>query len=341
MDAERLRALVDWPALGLPAELAASAALDDRDLERLQAARGFLAGEPRRAREALEALKPLLVEGKYDVRGLSVLLQAVAFDQPVVGAAAVLERMARLLDGEWALLEPAAEDKRRKLATLAFAATLDQVRVALSVAARSGEVEKALDRWPEGRDPSAWDALCEAVAAAARTRGLDGVLAKIPDVWAASQPLLRKPEAASSEGAADDDDDSDPPPAAREPKPRPARVPARAAGSKVTLRASTHFFDLLDKLRAFETLLGRNEHGKAAIVAQDIEATIEHFDARQFFPELFTGFFEGLASRAEELAAFQAELDSPSWRALAQLYKVDLDSFLRAGSKARAGGRAG
>jgi hypothetical protein len=149
---------------------------------------------------------------------------------------------------------------------------------------------------------------------------------------------VRKPEAAT-EPDADDDDERDPPPT-REPKPRAARLP-RASGSKVTLRASTHFFDLLDKLRAFETLLGRNEHGKAAIVAQDIEQTIAHFDARLFFPELFTGFFEGLATRAEELAAFQAELESPSWRALGQLYKVDLDAFLRAGSKTRAGGRAG
>jgi hypothetical protein len=355
MDAERLRALTDWQSLGLPAfntTLPVASPVEERDLERLQAARGLLTNEPARPKDAMSALKPLLDEGKYDIRALAVLLQAVALERPIVGAATALDTLARLLRESWESIGPLPDERRRKLANLAIPATLDHLRVALTAAAQSGQVEKALDRWPEGREPATWDALCEAVHAAARDRGLDGVLAKIADVRAACQPLVRKPPPPAVATQPDDDDDDDterlrmarlmPPVAPAEPKPRSSsssRGPTRVAGSKVTLRASTHFFELLDKLRAFETLLGRNECGKAAIVAADIEQTIARFDARLFFPELFAGFFEGLASRAEELAAYPSELESPSWRALGQLYRVDLESFLRAGGKPRVGGR--
>lgn len=339
MERDRLRELADWPALGLPpAALESSAPLDERDLERLQAARALLAGEPPRAREALDALKPLFAERKYDIRAVAVLLQAVACDRPVVGAAAALDRLARLVSEDWEALGPVADDKRRKLANLAFPATLDQVRVALTAAAQSGQLDVHFDGWPEGRESRVWDLLCEAVTAAARDRQLDGVAAKIADVRAAWQPLVQKSQLVVEASAAGDEVSEAPP---REPTPRTeGDLPARQSGGEVSLRASPHFFELLNKLRAFETLLERNDCGKAAIVAQDVEQTIASFDVRLFFPALFAGFFEGMAGCADELAAFQGELDAPSWRALAQLYRVDLEAFLRAGGKSRAGGRA-
>jgi hypothetical protein len=333
MDLERLRETVDWPAMGLPNVLPDSAtALEESDLERLQAARSALMSQPSHPKDAVAKLRPLFDEGKFDIRGLAVLLQAVTVDRPVFGAAAVLDQVAQLLSDDWEALGPAPEDKRRKLANMAFAATLDQIKVSITAAAQSGQIEKALDGWPDGREPGTWDLLCEAVGKAARTRALDAVLAKLPDVRAACNPLVRKPEPAADES----DDTPEPTP---EPKPRAPRRDSRAGG-KVTLRASNHFFELLEKLRAFESLVARNECGKAAIVAQDIQQTIASFDPRLFFPELFAGFFEGLAMRAEELAAYSAQLEAPSWNALAQLYKVDLEAFLRAGGKTRVGGRA-
>jgi hypothetical protein len=334
MDLERLREVTDWPALGLPlAVLGAAAPLEPSDLERLQEARGALTNPQSRPKDAIKALKPLFEAGKFDIRGLAVLLQAVAIDRPVMGAAAALDQVARLLTDTWDMLGPAPEDMRRKLANMAFPAALDQIRVSITAAAQSGQIEKALDGWPDGREPATWDALCEAVHAAARARALDAVLAKVPEVRAACQPLVRKPEPAFP-------DELTPEPMLIEPKPRaPRREPSRSGG-KVSLRASNHFFELLEKLRAFETLIGRNECGKAAIVAQDIQQIIANFDPRLYFPELFAGFFEGMASRAEELAAFGAQLEAPSWNALAQLYKVDLEAFLRVGGKPRVGGRA-
>jgi hypothetical protein len=174
------------------------------------------------------------------------------------------------------------------------------------------------------------------VQAAARPRKLDAVIAKLAEVRAACQPLVRKPEPADEVTG---EHEAALPEPAPEPKPRPPRRDAARAGGKVTLRASNHFFELLEKLRAFETLIARNECGKAAIVAQDIQQTIANFDPRLFFPELFAGFFEGLASRADELAAFGAQLEAPSWSALTQLYRVDLEAFLRTGGKPRIGGR--
>jgi hypothetical protein len=295
MDLAAVRALVDWAALGLPpGPLSPAAPLDDRDLEGLQSARAsLLGGKPR---DALTTIKPLLDDGKYDIRGLSVLLQAVAVERPVVGAAAALDRLAGLLDADWEALGPSPEDRRRKLANVAFPAMLDELRVALTIAGTSGPVVDA------------WEALCQAVQEGARTRGLDGVVAKMAEVRAAC-PSPPKP----------------PPPEAQ-----PAPEPQPASSPPLALRPSPAFLQLLDRLRAFETLLARHENDKAAIVAQDIEATIAQFDPRLYFPELFSGFFAGLAEHAAELAAFQGEQDSMAWRAMGQLYRVDLEAFLRA-----------
>src|SRR4051794_28074829 len=117
MDSDRLRELIDWSALGLPAEpFAPATPLEERDLEHLQAARGHLMATPARPKDAIAVLKPLLDEGKYDIRALAVLLQAVAYDRPVLGAAAALDQLARLIGKQWEELGPAPEDKRRRLA---------------------------------------------------------------------------------------------------------------------------------------------------------------------------------------------------------------------------------
>lgn len=85
---------------------------------------------------------------------------------------------------------------------------------------------------------------------------------------------------------------------------------------------------LLAKMRTFDLLIGRGEHAKAAIVASDIRHVIEHFDPVAYLPALFAEYFKALHRAITDIAPYWQASDSPSWHALEQLYRTDLDAFL-------------
>lgn len=86
----------------------------------------------------------------------------------------------------------------------------------------------------------------------------------------------------------------------------------------------------LRKLEAFEALVKRGDMGKAAVVAQDIDACVQSFDPRVYLPKLFMPYFRLLSANIGSIAPHWHETDSAAWRALEQLYRVDLDAFLEA-----------
>lgn len=145
----------------------------------------------------------------------------------------------------------------------------------------------------------------------------------------------------------DEDDDAgaqedDASPEGRESAPSVPVVKSSANSSKtntVTLEVSHQFLQLLSKLKAFETLIERGDVLKAAIVVEDIQTAIEHFDPRDYFPGLFSRFSELLAQNADTVSEFIDNRDSFAWKSLAQFYKVDLAKFVRgdgdAGSRRR------
>jgi hypothetical protein len=97
---------------------------------------------------------------------------------------------------------------------------------------------------------------------------------------------------------------------------------------RVELVASQHFVELVGKLKAFEVLVEKGEHEKAALVADDVLATLDSFDPRDYFPELFSRFSSLVSTNIETLSGHWGNKDSVAWKALGQFYKVDLKGFV-------------
>lgn len=112
----------------------------------------------------------------------------------------------------------------------------------------------------------------------------------------------------------------------------------RAAPREVTLRISAQFVLLQERLAAFASLLQARQYLRASLVAEDIQNTLEAFDAPTYFPGLFAEFFVGCAEHAGELSQFGSGAGDPRWQALTRLYRTDLERFL---ALERPGGEAG
>jgi hypothetical protein len=91
---------------------------------------------------------------------------------------------------------------------------------------------------------------------------------------------------------------------------------------------------LMNKLAAFNTLVERQDYQRASVVAADVLQVVEHFDPRVYLPALFSRFFAGLSTHAEQVEPLLQSTESLSFRALDQLYRVDLETFLSQGVNA-------
>jgi hypothetical protein len=89
---------------------------------------------------------------------------------------------------------------------------------------------------------------------------------------------------------------------------------------------------LMLKLAAFDTLVARQDFQRASVVAADVLNVVEHFDPRVYLPALFSRFFAGLSTTAEQVEPLLQSTETLSFRALDQLYRVDLEAFLAQGS---------
>jgi hypothetical protein len=114
-----------------------------------------------------------------------------------------------------------------------------------------------------------------------------------------------------------------------------AGSPPAAATVGPSIPVSPALAQLLNKLAAFNTLVEREDFGRATVVAADVLAVIERFDPRVYLPSLFSRFFSGLSEHAEQVEPLLQNTESLSFRALDQLYRVDLDAFLKQSTQAR------
>ena len=106
-------------------------------------------------------------------------------------------------------------------------------------------------------------------------------------------------------------------------------VDARLGRAEVGV--SHEFFALIQKLEAFSKLVKKGDLARAAIVADDLMQTIDAFDPRKYFPELFSDFSELLSKHIDVLTNHWQDRDSPSWKAHSQFYRVDLKRFVGGG----------
>ncbi len=130
----------------------------------------------------------------------------------------------------------------------------------------------------------------------------------------------------------DEPPEEDTPMRARAPEAEPPRAAPVPEGP--TIPVSPAMAQLMRRLAAFDTLMERQDFRRASVVAADVLHLMEHFDPRVYLPTLFSKFFAGLSAHADEVESLmQQGTDSLSFRALDQLYRVDLEAFVGPGEE--------
>ncbi|QRN93347.1 hypothetical protein JRI60_29615 [Archangium violaceum] len=125
-----------------------------------------------------------------------------------------------------------------------------------------------------------------------------------------------------------------------EPEEEESQAPSRPAESLRSASSSAGpsmpispaLAQLMSKLAAFDTLVERQDFLRASVVAADVLNVVEHFDPRVYLPALFSRFFAGLSTNAEQVEPLLQSTETLSFRALDQLYRVDLETFLAQGA---------
>lgn len=95
------------------------------------------------------------------------------------------------------------------------------------------------------------------------------------------------------------------------------------------VEGSYHLNLLMRKLEAFDYLISEEKYASAALVADDIYMIIADFDPKLYFPKLFSRFSLLLAANINDLLAYNEYKESPGWQAMKELYKVDLEGFVK------------
>ena len=99
-------------------------------------------------------------------------------------------------------------------------------------------------------------------------------------------------------------------------------------GASMEVNGSPALTVLMEKMAAFDVLITQGKTSRAALVADDINAIIEDFDPRVYFPQLFANFTLKYVTHINALSAFKGHKESLEWKAMQELYKVDLASFV-------------
>ncbi|MFY0567104.1 type VI secretion system protein IglI family protein [Archangium lansingense] len=277
--------------------------------------------------EAADAVEGLLAENLFEVRLLGYFLFAVLHEEGLPRLGAILEALAELIRSNWEGLP--ARDKRtvllNKSVTWLFQTLFDTL---------SYHQAKKDERWQGW-----WKASTVAQAAAAIQKAQElHALLSVPGYRSGSEalakllPWLRDLHAQLVANMPQDPPALPPQQEKQEPEP-PAEPegpsPFLKLGQPVQLMGSAHLVDLCNKLKAFELLIERKEFQKAALVSDDILATLEGFDPRRFFPDLFASFGALLNKHVRDVQEHWESKNSREWKALAQFYQVDLERFVR------------
>ncbi len=101
------------------------------------------------------------------------------------------------------------------------------------------------------------------------------------------------------------------------------------SGNMPVVEGSIHLVELLKKMAAFEELINDEKFIHAALVADDINATIENFDPRLFFPSLFKNYSKLFAVSINELAEAEDARETLAWKAMESFFHVDIDEFVK------------
>jgi hypothetical protein len=276
---------------------------------------------------AATQIEELLAEGVFDIRLISIYLFAAFREEGPALLPQVFTALERLLGESYEAVGPVL--KREGHFNKRVSWLLEEILDALEYHELKRTPE--WDAWAPGLGSEAVEASLAALGKVsegidARALG-DASVAKLSALrsWLYSHrvPVAATPAQAPAPAGG----------AAASPSPADQAQVVTSEGGKphLDLVVTPRFLELCAKLRAFETLVEKKEFRKAALVADDVQQIVEHFDPRSYFPEVFAGFSARLSKNIAALAEHWEERDSVAWKALSQFYQVDLDGFVDGG----------
>ena len=316
--------LLDRPLQGAPRELGA-------EDERMEAITALVAKSA--YLEAARAAETLLRQGHHDVRLAGPYLLGLFLDNGLTALPEMFHSLSLMLMGNWSAYGPL---ERKEV----FAD--GGLRWLLKVLNKHIEHHERLknDTWKRWSAPTNREPLEQALALSEEifssfnrvmprngceapfrrlTQWMEGHLMSLPQPTPPPAPEPERDEPAEPEA----------PVSARSVSAEAPRAAAVPEGPSLPI--SPQLAQLMRRLAAFDTFMERQDFRRASVVAADVLQVVEHFDPRVYLPALFSKFFDGLSTHADEVEPMLQGTDSLSFRALDQLYRVDLEAFLKQG----------
>jgi len=319
-------------ALARPAQQTAGAALDEV-MHLAQSAE---------YRQAAERAGELLEGGCHDVRALVGYALGVFAERGPVSVPALFAALGALLS---ALASEGSTDSTLRAADTALRFCFRIIKAHLDFDERqSAAARQAWARHLQSSDAPKVLAACSELFAAIRaslttahceselvnvTTRLEAYFARFP------APVVRptpppQPESDESPGEPASPPEEPSAPTASANEPAFARRASDRDSTGPFVEVSPALQQFMRKLQAFELLVESGALAKAAIVADDVRQIVANFDPRIYLPSLLVPHFRLLSSHADQLSVYLEQAATPSWQALEQLYRVDLDSFVEA-----------
>ncbi|RKH22704.1 hypothetical protein D7V77_26285 [Corallococcus sp. CA041A] len=318
---------------------------------RLEAITGFVAKSE--YANAARAAEGLLRQGVRDVRVVGPYLFGHFFAEGMKALPVLFRSLKRTLTENWDFFGPM--EKKLVFADTGLRWLLKMMGKHLEHHSRLKDAQWQAWTAPGNREPieealTLGDPLIAALAILQKPACMDAMRSLLGALRSHAQgvPFLPPPEEPQSEApepelaAAPDDDEEEDDEGEEEEEVRPvrrkkaARQEEQDSGPSVPMSPALAL--LVRKLSAFEALVEKEDYSKASVIAVDVLATVERFDPRVFLPQLFSGFFNGLAQHAEAIEPMLHNTETLSFRAMDQLYRVDLDAFLVAQARQPRGG---
>ncbi|NNC18493.1 hypothetical protein HJC22_22520 [Corallococcus exiguus] len=318
---------------------------------RLEAITGFVAKSE--YANAARAAEGLLRQGVRDVRVVGPYLFGHFFAEGMKALPVLFRSLKRTLTENWDFFGPM--EKKLVFADTGLRWLLKMMGKHLEHHSRLKDAQWQAWTAPGNREPieealTLGDPLIAALAILQKPACMDAMRSLLGALRSHAQgvPFLPPPEEPQSEApepelaAAPDDDEEEDDEGEEEEEVRPvrrkkaARQEEQDSGPSVPMSPALAL--LVRKLSAFEALVEKEDYSKASVIAVDVLATVERFDPRVFLPQLFSGFFNGLAQHAEAIEPMLHNTETLSFRAMDQLYRVDLDAFLVAQARQLRGG---
>ncbi|RUO89522.1 hypothetical protein D7Y11_29865 [Corallococcus sp. AB018] len=318
---------------------------------RLEAITGFVAKSE--YANAARAAEGLLRQGVRDVRVVGPYLFGHFFAEGMKALPVLFRSLNRTLTENWDFFGPM--EKKLVFADTGLRWLLKMMGKHLEHHSRLKDAQWQAWTAPGNREPieealTLGDPLIAALAILQKPACMDAMRSLLGALRSHAQgvPFLPPPEEPQSEApepelaAAPDDDEEEDDEGEEEEEVRPvrrkkaARQEEQDSGPSVPMSPALAL--LVRKLSAFEALVEKEDYSKASVIAVDVLATVERFDPRVFLPQLFSGFFNGLAQHAEAIEPMLHNTETLSFRAMDQLYRVDLDAFLVAQARQPRGG---